>query len=559
MIRKIALLVTVVWCITLTNGWAQQLEGSAPGAVQKRAEETREYFELQKKLKEKEKPSEEAVIEKEKAEEKTPPVDDRKIILIREIVTTPSEILSDDEIKTITEPYEGSMASLKDLFDVVKEINDLYKSRHYITARAILPPQKVENGTVKIKLIEAHLGLISVEDNNYTRESYFTRRISLQSGDLLELKTLEDDLVYFNTTNDVQIKAELKPGKEFGTTDCIVRASEPRNYDVQVFADNAGRKDVGRERIGILVRDNSLFGIRDPFTVSATYADGTTGASASYNVPINARGTRIGASYDYNQIKLRSGALEELDISGNSYDASVSLNHPLVATPRFQLNGFLAAHKKKSVTELAEVKFFDVKVITAEYGIDFNRFDNYGFWYSLHKLTNGFDRWGGGDKTFFKYNLYLTRLVAFKNDVVMLFRGSGQLSDSDQLPSTEQFQLGGLSTVRGYSEGLLIGDEGYFTSAELHLPIPVPQDDYSIKFTNKVKGVIFVDHGAVFPYKAGESINHDDFLTSVGFGFILNFSKYLTGRLNWGVPLGNREKEGQNNIKFHFYLQSEFF
>ena len=559
MIKKIALVAVILWCVTLSNVWAQQLEGSSPGAVQKRAEETREYYKLQKKLKEERKPAEEEVIEKEEAKEEARPVDDRKIILIREIVTDQSEILSDEEIQKITEPYKNSKASLNDLFDVVKQINELYKIKQYITARAILPPQKVEDGIVKIKLIEAHLGKISVEDNEYTRESYFTRRISLKSGDLLQLKTLEDDLVYFNTTNDVQIKAELKPGEEFGTTDCLVRASEPQNYNVQVFADNAGRKDVGRERIGVLVRDNSLFGIRDPFTVSATHADGTTGTSVSYNVPINAKGTRIGAAYDYNQIKIRSGPLEELDISGNSYDASVSVNHPIVAKPHFQLNGFMAFHKKKSVTELADIEFYNVKTATAEYGFDFNLFDKYGFWYSLHRFTNGFDRWGGGDKSFFKYNLYLTRLLVFKNDVVVLFRGSGQLSDSDQLPSSEQFQIGGLSTVRGYSEGLLIGDDGYFVSTELHLPIPVPQDDYSIKYTNKVKGVIFVDHGGAFPYKAGESINHEDYLTSVGFGFVINISKYLTGRLNWGIPLANRDKDGHKDMRFHFYLQSNLF
>ena len=50
-----------------------------------------------------------------------------------------------------------------------------------------------------------------------------------------------------------------------------------------------------------------------------------------------------------------------------------------------------------------------------------------------------------------------------------------QFSPQDNIPYIDQFQAGGLATVRGYSEGLLIGRSGYVISGELMFPIAPQQ------------------------------------------------------------------------------------
>jgi len=119
------------------------------------------------------------------------------------------------------------------------------------------------------------------------------------------------------------------------------------------------------------------------------------------------------------------------------------------------------------------------------------------------------------------------------------------------LPSSEQWQVGGVATVRGYTEGLLIGDSGYAASAELDFPIPYTKGTW---FEN-IKGVVFCDHGAAFPYRPDNApITHNDFLTSVGFGSIINLTKYFTARINFGIPLTDRENT-QGDVVFQFYTQ----
>lgn len=554
------LLVTVLLCLPTTGTWAQEVRGVDPGAIQQRAIDTMEYYRLEKKLREEKKPELEKdwIEDKTKEEVKPAPEADEKAIFISRIVTDRSEILSDEEIKGVTGKYEGKSASIKDLFEVIREINELYRAKKFIAAQAVLPPQKVEEGVVQIKLVEGRVGKIFVEDNKHTRESFFRNRISLKSGDLVRLDNLEKDLLLFNSINDVKIKTELKPGEAFGTTDCIVKVQEPSKYQVALFSDNAGRDTVGLYRFGLVLGDSSLLGYRDPLSLSAFWANGngTIAGSGSYSFPITTLGTRLGVSYDHNQIKVISGPSEVLDISGDSSDFGIDLSHPFIVKPAFKLNGFTGFHFKKSTTDFDEVTLFQTKVRGLTFGFDFQSFDEGGYWHSHHKLTRGFYILGG-DASFLKYNLFLMRQQILGKDFVFVFRGSAQLSDRKLLPSSEQFQIGGMSSVRGYPEGLLTGDRGYLLNGELYFPLPFTKKEiFGTSLGDKLKGFIFVDHGGAFPFKGhGESINNNDYLTSTGFGLMINISKYLTGRLSLGVPIANREQV-KDSFRFHFYLQS---
>ncbi len=145
-------------------------------------------------------------------------------------------------------------------------------------------------------------------------------------------------------------------------------------------------------------------------------------------------------------------------------------------------------------------------------------------------------------------------------EVFTIICGRGQLSDQHPLTSTEQFQVGGLSSVRGYPEGFLVGDEGYFLSAELKFPLPyTDRIMFGSSLRDSLKGAVFVDHGAAFPYKGnGMSSSHEDFITGAGVGLSMNFSRYLTGRIDLGFPLA---KHGHDidSVQIHFTLQSMVF
>lgn len=554
---------TVLSCLLLfstvlpAGAATESLGGVSPGAVQKHSQDTREFYQLENLL---QRPAQdESRLQKMPEDEEAAPAEKKPeaSFLLRKVVTNPSNVLTAEEIAEVTAAYEGRIVSIDELFQLVEAINKLYADHQVLTAKAFLPPQKINDGLVEIRLVESRLGKMSIEGNADTSAPYISGHFSLQPGELLALDKLEEELRRFNRLNDVTIKAELHRGEIPLTTDCVLTVTEPSPYSFLLYADNTGQKDTGRERIGAVATVRSVLGRRDPLSLAANASEGTRALLISYSIPVNSQGTRLGASYNVNTIKVIDGIFESLDITGESSDVDLKLSHPLKISSEVQIGAQAGFHWKKSTTDFDDVNFFLTKVRSAYAGFDYQKIGEGSVTFGRGEVIGGFDDFGG-DRSFFKINLDLAYRKELSYGFGTLLRGAGQIADVHLLPAMEQFQLGGMATVRGYSEGIRLGDDGYLASWELYTPMPSWKVlDHPLG--QMVKGVIFVDHGGAFPYKGkGESNDHTDYLTGAGAGLLFQFTQYLGGRAYLAAPLGERE-EHQDSVKVHFFLQSIFF
>ncbi len=459
---------------------------------------------------------------------------------INKIEINKTEVLTDQELAGILNLYQNREVTITELNQAVAEINQLYRQKGYLTCKAILPPQKIENGVVEIKLVEGRLGEIFVEGNNYTDEVYFLKRISLKEADLFQLQSLENDLQYFNNTNDgVQLKAELAPGKKTGTVDLYLKAAERPHTQYALFMDNAGRDQTGLYRLGFSAANNSLIGYQDRLSLFLLRAEGTVAGSVSYDFPLSIKGSRLGIGYSKNQTQIIAGDFQSVDIQGDYSEYNLSLTKPMLVEEYKKVDGFFELHVKESDTYFSGAKLLTADVKTAVVGFANQSVDEKGIW----NFRNSFTRGELGEKQLFsKYNLSFVRQKSLEKGVLTT-TFTGQLTTDHMLPSSEQFSIGGMATIRGYEEGRLTGDQGYCFNVEV-----------SEQINEKLQGFIFLDHGGVFPYKGNEEeINHDDYLTSTGLGFLVNIKKNLTGKIVLGLPL-----ELDDEPAFHFSLQTNW-
>ena len=117
-----------------------------------------------------------------------------------------------------------------------------------------------------------------------------------------------------------------------------------------------------------------------------------------------------------------------------------------------------------------------------------------------------------------------------------------------------------MSSVRGYSESLLLGGNSYFASLEMLFPIPFLPEEVNVPFNKEVKYKLrdsvklaaFFDNGGIIPNegKTG-TIN---FISSIGAGLWVAISKFLTARIYIGVPLMNTRIYNQTGVRVHFDL-----
>lgn len=468
--------------------------------------------------------------------------------LLTKLNIDPSEILSKAEIAAITAKYEGREVSLQEISTAVGEINQLYAKKQNFIARAVLLPQKVQDGVVNIKLAESHIGKYRIEGTQYTSGEYLTQRMALKDGDLLKLDQLEQDVIRFNKTNGTQLRVILAKGEKFGTTDVILKAAEQPRQQGILFSDNAGSDSTGEYRQGAVWTINSLRGGGDSLSLNTTYSRGNTGGGISYQVPIDYMGTQLGFSYSKNQDDIVSGLFQSLQISGESTDASISINHPFTTTLNSKRNLYGELHRKTSDTYFSSAKLNDVTVKSAVVGLSEQKYYSRGMIYQNFSLTTGYAYTGFNSATarqsFNKFNFSYADRIAVEHNCAILLRASGQYNGrrKKNLASTEQITLGGFSTVRGYKEGALTGDSGYFLSGEFHFPL------------GKTEGVAFIDHGGAFSYN-GETTpnNRDCYMTSMGVGVIAGVAKDTSLQVFLGIPVANGKYN--DGARCHFYLQ----
>ena len=497
---------------------------------------------------------------------------DAQSVYVNSIEVSPSQILTKDEVDRIVRPLIGRSVNIDDIKRVVEEINRKYAERGFVTARAFLPEQTVQNGVIRIELVESKVGNVSVEQNRWTKDSYIKARMPQQEGELFDIVELERDIMDFNRYNEgVNLTANLKAGEKEGTTDIELKAHERFPFHVTAMMDNAGRYQTGNIRGGAMITADSLFGYRDKMSIGSYFSGGSASPFFDYNVPVNRKDGRLGFMYSSTFSKIKYGQYSPLDIRSRAYTYSLYYTQPLVRKPGFELKSYASLNYKRAGSYMGILKNFGVddeismdNVTSIDAALNLRKDTKYGIWYLNQGVGYAiplFDK----NSNYFKIFGGAVRLHDFSHGVIGQLRGNYQIIPNNKyIPYIDQFQAGGLATVRGYQEGAMIGKNGFFTSAELMFPlmprqITSPRSGEKIPFIGKyVKGAVFADFGGVFPQVDEYQYGDHHFMASLGMGLRVQLPGDLTGRMYWGFPLINsREYLGSKVGRFHFELTME--
>lgn len=488
-------------------------------------------------------------------------------VYVEKIEVSPSQILTEEEIENILKDYTQQTLTYEKLKEIVARINKLYASQGFITARAFIPEQIIEGGVVKIKLVEGRVGDVIVLNNKYTKSKYITDRLNLQEDEIFNIQNLERSMVTFNRYNPgIQITGSLGASKsEIGKTDVSILAKENFPFHITAMMDNYGRDSTGKVRGGLILKYDSLTKHRDPLTVGTYASKNSITPFADYNFPVNKKDGRIGFTFSSSNSKIGNGPYEIFNIKSRSQTYSLYFTQPIIRKPWTELSSTTSISYKHAATSFDGKDLYHDKITTATTGLSYRYDTKRGIWYLNQNVGYSFPLFDK-NSNYLKLDGAALRLHDFGHGVVGTFRGNYQFIPKDIVPYLDQFIAGGAMTVRGYSEGLLIGRSGYLVSSEVMFPIG-PRAIYTKKRPNEptpfignyLKGFVFADHAGVFPYKGSgggsEGYNSDDFLASIGFGLKVNLPGDVNLRMAWGFPLmHNGHEEHSKTGRFHFDL-----
>lgn len=454
-----------------------------------------------------------------------------------------SHFLKPAELAAIYRPYIGQSVRFSDLQKIVEKIDALYRAKGVVTARAVLPPQRIANGIVRIDLVEGKIGTVEIKGNTVTRSVYIRKRIDAVPGQVVDAKKIENELIYFNRTNQTQLHASLKPGASFGLTNILLRATDPAAAQIEIFGDNEGVASTGADEGGIYIRDNKILGLGDDLEIYAVRSAGSTTGNAIYNIPVNRWGGTAGVSFARGQIKIVSGAAQPLEITGSSWTGAFNFVQPFFVTDQWKLAAALEFARDTSYSEIAGTSLGTTVVNKTSLGIRAQYIAPTT--YSLFTLSMTPERAYGagrlGSATVYNgtYSL-VQRLPKPLARYSVALKSSWQYANRWAIAPAEQFSIGGANSVRGYAQGLLSGSSGYYLQLELHRSFP-----------HHVDGFLFTDNGGVYNTSPRWQV-----ITGIGAGFSWTW-RHLTTSLAGGYAV-DRTTPSQGSYQVNLRVALNF-
>ncbi|MEO6986620.1 MAG: ShlB/FhaC/HecB family hemolysin secretion/activation protein [Paralcaligenes sp.] len=443
---------------------------------------------------------------------------------------------------------EGHTLTLAQLNALVQTITDYYHAHGYPLARAYLPPQTIEHGTVQIAVLEARYGQVKVTNHSRVSDGPLAAVLApLHAGDLITQGPLDSRLLLLGDLPGVDPHATLSPGAAVGTADLEVRADAGPLFTGSVTADDLGNRYTGRARLGANLDINSPLHRGDLLSANVlSSGKGLNYGHLAYQLPVTGSGTRLGVAYSALTYHL-AGGLGALEAHGTASVASAWISQPFIRSPAVNVSGRVQFNHKMlddriDVASLISQRHSDSATFSLE-GTRRDGFGGGGITLASASFTPGqlsFDNAQAqandvsGARTagsYTRWNATLARLQTLTSATRLYASVSGQYSPNNLDPS-EQFLLGGANSLRGYETGTLGGSSGYLATIELrhdlHLPLP-----------GQWQGTLFADTGAVHrnahPVGTDANVAH---ISDVGLALDWTGPYQWVSRLQVAIPVG---------------------
>ena len=479
---------------------------------------------------------------------------DEKVLKINKIFFAPSTVLPESLFQELKEKYEGQLLSVNDIYAILDRLNNAYLLNGYLASRAYLPEQDVSGGVLVVSLLEGRLDKFSITGNQHTRTSYIRRYIDFCPCDLIQTQTLQQGVLNFNAANDAKARLTLEPGAVYGTTNVNVVVDEPPTVSVVGFMDNAGQRETGRLRYGATGTVRSLTKYRDILSAGGMMSKGSHSAYVSYEIPEPFFNSRVGVSFDYSDTDIVNGNLEPLNITGNFYNFSLYAKKPFWVRVNTISNARVSLNTKKGANYIDKHKTQENKIDTISLSLDNIWMFNRGYLFNMMSATEGL-KLLQGDNYFVRGNYYGEAQYNLSKYFGLNLKVKGQVRVDGEVPSSEQMQVGGINTVRGYREGMLTSDNALDGMFEFQ---------YNMLFLKKqafidyAQSFVFFDYAKVFPshhiyYPKG----YDKNLYSTGVGLRMGFLKHFEGVVGVARTLKKHPYFDKEETKVLFYIQAK--
>ncbi|EHL2774284.1 ShlB/FhaC/HecB family hemolysin secretion/activation protein [Salmonella enterica subsp. enterica serovar Hvittingfoss] len=248
--------------------------------------------------------------------------------------------ITQDAVQRVVSPWLNRPVSFADLQAMADAVTQHYRNRGVLLARAILPPQTIKDGVLKIEIIPGKYDNASLSNTGTLRNPQATRMVSSLApvGSVVTKAGLERMALVLSEVPGVNAQVALKSGSLRGTSAPDITLTPGKRFGGYVGLDNQGDPTTGRSRVMAGMYANELLGYGDQLRVDLLDAyekSNLFNGSIDYSLLAGGFGTRVGANYSHLNYHYN---FRQLGFNGYSDNWSLYVTHPWIRTARARVD-----------------------------------------------------------------------------------------------------------------------------------------------------------------------------------------------------------------------------
>ena len=465
-------------------------------------------------------------------------------LVLKSVTVEGSTVYADEDLAYLYEEWLGQKITLAKVFDIVDAITAKYRNDGYVLSRAVLPPQTITDGEVRIRIVEGWINDVRIEGETRRDRSLLHAYVAKLKGSRpLSIEDLERYLLLIGDLPGIRSKAVVKPSKDTpGAADLVILV-EAEAVDGFVRIDNRGTKFNGPTRLWFGTGLNSLTHNRTDAKYVTTDKDNAelTYFEVGHEHQIGTEGSKL-----YLKITRTDSepghSLKELDIESKSESFSSRIAHPLIRSRVRNLLLHADFVVRNSETTIFGNRLSRDRVRFISLGMLYDSADSFG---GINQVGLDIDQGlkildaskrGSPDLSrergradFTRLRLSASRLQRLDGHWSLLASFMSQFASSKLLAS-EEFGVGGERCGRAYDPSEVTGDHGACLLVEMRYGRNFGAQGGSYQLYG------FYDVGGVWRRDPGALEKKAD-LSSTGLGLRINFTEWLSGSLEAAWPL----------------------
>ncbi len=392
---------------------------------------------------------------------------------------------------------------------VLQRAQDALIARGYVTSRVLAAPQDLGRGRLVLSVVPGRIRAIrwatpvaaagAPDANDATESAASMSRarllgsFSLQAGDLLNLRAIEQALENLKRVPSADADIQIEPADEPGQSDLVVRYQQAFPLRLSLSLDDSGTKGTGKYQGNMTVSYDNALGLNDLLylTLSRDLGGGdpgkrgTRGNTVHYSLPWGYWSLGVSASQS-RYFQNVAGASQDYLYRGSSRNADVKLSRLLWRNSQRKTSASIKAWRRQSNNYIDDTEIEVQRRVVGgwELGLEHKEYIGAATLdtrLSYKRGTGAFgsiaaveEAFGEGSSRFALISADTNLSLPFKLAAQPLRYSAQWRIQSQRTPLTPQdrFAIGGRYSVRGFDgESSLSAERGWLLRNELSAPL----------------------------------------------------------------------------------------